>query len=460
MDFIGRKFELENLNKEFNNREFSFSVIYGRRRVGKTYLIKQFIKDKPGYYFVALESNEIINLNLLSKAIYKACVGISGLPDFNSFEEAFKFLFEYSTKKKIIFVVDEYPYLAESSPHISSLIQSLIDEYKDKSKLFLILCGSSMSFMEEQVLGYKSPLYGRRTSQYKIKPFNYLESAEFVPGYSYEEKAIVYGLTNGVAEYLTYFDDTRTLEENIIDIFFRVNGRLYEETSNLLKQELRQPKTYNDILYSISRGATKLNEISNKISIATGSLGHYLNSLIDLGIIERKTPVLNRKTKRPIYLIRDTMFMFWYKFVQTNLNLINLDMGEAVYNNSVKNNINEYMGRVFEKISIEYFEERIKSGSVPFLPVDYGNWWGTDKRLKKESEIDMLAYSEDREYLFLEAKWRNEPVSKGVVDDLVEKSLNFSYTKPRYWVTSLSGFNKIDRINDLELIDLEEMYNI
>ncbi|MGY3755827.1 ATP-binding protein [Helcococcus kunzii] len=460
MRFIGRGFELSELNKEYKQDKFSFSVIYGRRRVGKTYLIKEFLKGKEGYYFVALESNELINLSLISQAIYKACGNISGLPDFNSFDSAFKFLFEYSVKNKIIFVIDEYPYLADSSPYISSLIQNLIDQYKEKSKMFLILCGSSMSFMEEQVLGYKSPLYGRRTSQYKIQPFNYLESSEFVPNYSYKEKAIVYGLTNGIAEYLTYFDDDKSLKDNIIDIFLKTNGRLYEETTNLLKQELRQPKTYNDIMFAISQGATKLNEIATKLGVASGSLNHYLKSLIELGIIEKKTPVLDRKTKRPLYIIKDTMFLFWYLFVQPNLNMINLDLGDKVYDNYVECAINEFMGKIFEKISIEYFEEKLKRSETPLIPKDYGNWWGNDKKLKKESEIDMIAYDKENSYLFLEAKWRNELVNQKVLDNLIEKSLNFSFSSASYWITSLSGFYDVHSSKDIKLISLEEMYKL
>ncbi|WP_282925545.1 ATP-binding protein [Helcococcus kunzii] len=460
MRFIGRDFELNELNKEYKQDKFSFSVIYGRRRVGKTYLIKEFLKGKEGYYFVSLESNELINLSLISQAIYKACGNISGLPDFNSFDSAFKFLFEYSVKNKIIFVIDEYPYLADSSPYISSLIQNLIDQYKEKSKMFLILCGSSMSFMEEQVLGYKSPLYGRRTSQYKIQPFNYLESSEFVPNYSYKKKAIVYGLTNGIAEYLTYFDNDKSLKDNIIDIFLKTNGRLYEETTNLLKQELRQPKTYNDIIFAISQGSTKLNEIATKLGVASGSLNHYLKSLIELGIIEKKTPVLDRKTKRPLYIIKDTMFLFWYLFVQPNLNMINLDLGEKVYDNYVDCAINEFMGKIFEKISIEYFEEKLKRSETPFIPKDYGNWWGNDKRLKKESEIDMIAYDKENSYLFLEAKWRNELVNQKVLDNLIEKSLNFSFSSASYWITSLSGFNDVHSSKDIKLISLEEMYKL
>lgn len=459
MKFIGRKYELKELNLEYENGKFALSVIYGRRRVGKTYLIQEFIKEKEGYYFVATESNELINLSLISKAIYKACGNLEGLPDFSNFESALRYLFQYSIDKRIIFVIDEFPYLAESAPYISSLIQNMIDEYREKSKLFLILCGSSMSFMEEQVLGYKSPLYGRRTSQFKINAFNYLESGEFVNSYSDKEKSIVFGLTNGVAEYLTFFDENLSLKENIINIFLKPNGRLYEEPLNLLKQELRQPKFYNDILFSISAGASKLNEISTKLNVVSGGLAHYLNSLIELGIIEKKTPVLNRKTKRPIYVIKDTMFLFWYKFVQTNLNMINIGLGEVLYE-SIEKNLNDYMGDVFEKISIEYFEERLKKSKFSFIPTDYGNWWGTDKELKKESEIDMLAYNNENEFLFVEAKWNNSKVKQDILDNLISKSYNFRYKKAYYWITSLSGFEKFKIEDNVELVDIGKMYKI
>ncbi len=459
MKFIGRKYELKELNLEYENGKFALSVIYGRRRVGKTYLIQEFIKDKEGYYFVATESNELINLSLISKVIYKTCGNLEGLPDFSNFESALRYLFQYSIDKRIIFVIDEFPYLAESAPYISSLIQNLIDEYREKSKLFLILCGSSMSFMEEQVLGYKSPLYGRRTSQFKINAFNYLESGEFVNSYSDKEKSIVFGLTNGVAEYLTFFDENLSLKENIINIFLKPNGRLYEEPLNLLKQELRQPKFYNDILFSISAGASKLNEISTKLNVVSGGLAHYLNFLIELGIIEKKTPVLNRKTKRPIYVIKDTMFLFWYKFVQTNLNMINIGLGEVLYE-SIEKNLNDYMGDIFEKISIEYFEERLKKSKFSFIPTDYGNWWGTDKELKKESEIDMLAYNNENEFLFVEAKWNNSKVKQDILDNLISKSYNFRYKKAYYWITSLSGFEKFKIEDNVELIDIGSMYKI
>lgn len=460
MRFIGREYELKELNEEYNKGNFALSVIYGRRRVGKTYLIKEFLKDKKGYYFVALESHALINLSLLSMAVYEACGNLKGLPDFLDFESAFRYLFEYTKENRIVFVIDEYPYLAQTAEYISSLLQKLIDEYRDNSKLFLILCGSSMSFMENQVLAYKSPLYGRRTSQLKINPFNYLDAAKFVESYSYKEKAIVYGLTGGIAEYLTFFNDNVELKTNIINNFLKTSGRLFEEATNLLKQELRQPKTYNDILFAIAGGASKLNEIATKLNMQTGGLTYYINSLVELGIVEKKTPVLDRKTKRPVYVIKDTMFRFWYYFVQKNMNLINMELGEIVYDKQVKARLNEYMGSVFEKITIEYFEQRLRKGKLNFIPADYGNWWGNDKIRKKESEIDLLAYDENNNYLFAEVKWKNQKADEIVLNELIEKSMNFGCLDRHYWLISLSGFEENNKYDGVELIDINDIYEV
>ena len=460
MRFIGREYELKELNEEYKKGNFALSVIYGRRRVGKTYLIKEFLKDKKGYYFVALESNALINLSLLSMAVYEACGNLKGLPDFLDFESAFRYLFEYTKENRIVFVIDEYPYLAQTAEYISSLLQKIIDEYRDNSKLFLILCGSSMSFMENQVLAYKSPLYGRRTSQLKINPFNYLDAAKFVESYSYKEKAIVYGLTGGIAEYLTFFNDNVELKTNIINNFLKTSGRLFEEATNLLKQELRQPKTYNDILFAIAGGASKLNEIATKLNMQTGGLTYYINSLVELGIVEKKTPVLDRKTKRPVYVIKDTMFRFWYYFVQKNMNLINMELGEMVYDKQVKTRLNEYMGSVFEKITIEYFEQRLRKGKLNFIPADYGNWWGNDKIRKKESEIDLLAYDENNNYLFAEVKWKNKKADEIVLNELIEKSMNFGCLDRHYWLISLSGFEENNEYDGVELIDINDIYEV
>lgn len=216
-------------------------------------------------------------------------------------------------------------------PAISSILQLLIDKNKEDSKLFLILCGSSLSFMEKQVLGYQSPLYGRKTSQYKIKPFSFFETCDYFNSFSYEEKAFIYGLTSGIPLYISLFRENKSLKQNIIDIFLSSNGYLFEEPTNLIKQECRDPSTYNSIIQAIATGATKLSEISNQVGIETGLCTTYIKKLISLGIIIKDYPIYKPSKKQTIYLLEDHMFQFWYKFILPNISLINIVMGEKVY---------------------------------------------------------------------------------------------------------------------------------
>ncbi len=282
MVFVGREHELASLEAQYNSKRFELAIVYGRRRVGKTYLLHHFLASHDGAYMVGLESGASNNLEALSQAVYRATGMIetgklqSTLPNFPTITAALTHLFEYSLDHRCIFIIDEYPYLAESIPSVSSELQALIDAYKNRSQLMLILCGSSMSFMENQVLGHKSPLYGRLTAQYKIKPFTYIEARQMVPHLSYEDSAIAFGLTGGVAEYLSYFREGDSLDESIISLFFTPTGRLVDEPSSLLKQELREPRQYNAILSAIAKGASRNNEIATKVDMTTGALNNYL----------------------------------------------------------------------------------------------------------------------------------------------------------------------------------------
>ena len=217
--FIGRSRELAKLESLYNSNHFEFAVFYGRRRVGKTTLINEFIKDKHAVYYMAVEGTKKENLAGLSKALLAAHT--VSAPQFGDFEDLLEYVDQLAmTNARQILVVDEFPYLASSYPPISSMLQSHIDQCWKNSRLFLILCGSSMSFMEEQVLGYKSPLYGRRTVQFKLHPFTFFEARQMLSGFSAEEQAILYGVTGGIPEYLSRIDRNRSMDENIIELFF------------------------------------------------------------------------------------------------------------------------------------------------------------------------------------------------------------------------------------------------
>lgn len=434
--FIGRKTELKQLNEQYNSSRFEFAVIYGRRRIGKTSLIQEFIKDKKALFFTGLETTQKQNLINLSQVILQ-----SSLDDitFNSFQAALENVFEKAKKERIIFVIDEYPYLANTYPAISSILQLLIDKNKEDSKLFLILCGSSLSFMEEQVLGYQSPLYGRRTSQYKIKPFSFFETCDYFNSFSYEEKAFIYGLTSGIPLYISLFRENKSLKQNIIDIFLSSNGYLFEEPTNLIKQECRDPSTYNSIIQAIATGATKLSEISNQVGIETGLCTTYIKKLISLGIIIKDYPIYKPSKKQTIYLLEDHMFQFWYKFILPNISLINIGMGEKVYE-KIEPHFYEFMGYIFEDICKQYLWLLNIREELPLFFLKLGRCWGNDPRIKAEAEIDILAYNDENQILLGECKWRNEEIDKKVLEKAIFRSELFSFPNKFIYLFSKTGF--------------------
>ena len=250
--FVGRQRELNKLESMYSSAQFELAVFYGRRRVGKTTLINEFCRDKETIFFVASEATGQENLKQFSKAVFQTVNPNAPSPSFSSYDELLTYIDGICMERRLILVIDEYPYLASSYKAISSLLQAHIDHSWQNSQLFLILCGSSMSFMEHQVLGYQSPLYGRRTAQFKIHPFTFFETRAMCPSFSSEEQAILYGITGGIPEYISRISSKLTLDENIVELFFTESGRLYEEPSNLLKQELRDPSTYNSVIGAIA----------------------------------------------------------------------------------------------------------------------------------------------------------------------------------------------------------------
>ena len=219
--FYCRDEELRKLNKRYKGDKFECIIIYGRRRVGKTALINEFCKDKPTIFFSALNTTGKENLEVLSKAImaYERPDSDS-TPVFTEYDTALDELTRLTKEKRLVFVIDEYPYLAKAKPAISAMLQHLIDHKWNDSKMFLILCGSSMSFMENQVLGQESPLYGRRTGQFKIQPLDYKETAVFHPELSDEDNSLIYGITGGVPHYINKLDVNKNVDEALLDNLF------------------------------------------------------------------------------------------------------------------------------------------------------------------------------------------------------------------------------------------------
>ncbi|MBE6904417.1 MAG: ATP-binding protein [Ruminococcaceae bacterium] len=452
--FIGRENELNSLNRLYNSDKFEFAVIYGRRRVGKTALINEFVKGKDTIFFTGVETNAKQNLDNLSRSIMEYNTGLWAGASFNNFQMALEHVFELAKTKRIVLVIDEYPYVARASKSLASTLQLLIDKNKDTSKLFLILCGSSMSYMEDHVLAYKAPLYGRRTAQFKIKPFEFFEACRYFNKLSGEDKALAYGIVGGTPQYLMQLNDNLSIEENIKNTHLNPASSIFEEPGNLLKQEVREPAIYNAVITAIATGSTKMNEISNKIDEDTSVCATYIKNLITLGIVKKESPYGEISTRKTIYSIEDNMFRFWYRFVPENTSVISRGAIDLAYSR-IAPELSSYMGSVFEDICKQYLWKLLLEGKCAVSFTDIGRWWGANPKTKSQEEIDIMGTDKDTA-LFAECKWTNEKVDLGVLETLVERSTLFSYKKTHFYLFAKTGFTKgcIDRANEMGNVTL------
>ena len=439
--FIGRSRELETLDRLYKSEKFEFAVLYGRRRVGKTALINRFISDKKAIYFMGVESNAKQNLENLSQSIMEFASGLSAEVSFSSFQAALEAVFNLAEHERIILAIDEYPYVARASKSLASTLQLLIDKYKDTSKLMLILCGSSMSYMEDHVLAYKAPLYGRRTAQIKLQPFGFDEAYTCFKNFSIEDKALIYGIAGGTPQYLLQMSDKLSVEENIKNTFLNPTSFLYEEPTNLLKQEVREPAIYTAIITAIATGSSRVSEISSKVGEDTNVCTNYIKNLINLGIIQRETPYGEKASRRTVYSIEDNMFLFWYRFVPDNNSSIARGAADLVYKR-IKPQLSDYMGKVFEEICKQYLWMQLFAGNCPVEFKSLGRWWGTDPREKAQSEIDIMGEQDKDAALFAECKWTNEKVDIGVLETLIRRSELFPYKNKYYYLFAKSSFTK------------------
>ncbi len=407
--FIDRENELAFMG-ELWERDNSFLPIYGRRRVGKTRLVKEFIKDKPAVYHLARNSTYLDNLREFAGAVLERYPSPYLTPEsFSSFADVFRCLGE---KGKVVVVIDEFPYLIQSDKRVLSEFQYIVDEVVRASKLHLIIVGSSVGMMEEHVLSQKSPLYGRRDGQIRLEPLDFFSSWKLL-GVGLEEAIKIYGVTGGIPAYLILFSRF----EDVKRLAFSKQGFLYAEGDFLLSSELREPKVYKLILKAVAEGKTRFNEISTFTGLPRSNLFKYVEVLERLGFLKREKPITAPpKTKKTRYRIFDNYIRFYFRFVERyrdEVELENLDFWEEFLEE-----YNAYLGGVFEDIARQFLMGLKRVGRLPFRFTKVGRWW------RKGEEIDIVALNErERRALLVEVKWKDLSMRKarGVLKDLERK---------------------------------------
>ena len=442
--FVGRTEQLQIFENMYQSDHFEFIVLYGQRRIGKTTLLGEFIKDKKAIFFTAKEANDVMNLQEFTEVVADYFELTGGI-QFATWQSAFEFIASQEKCEKTIIIFDEYPYAAMANKSLNSMLQIAIDHSLNKTKIKLVLSGSHVSFMEKEVMGNKSPLYGRRTRALQLKSFDYFETGLMLQGYSNIDKIKFYSIFGGVPYYLSLIDKQLSFEENVIDMFFKVDGNLYDEPNFLMKEEFREPAIYNSIIMAIAKGANRPHAIQEMAGLEAKSSPFYLRQLVEIGFLRKVLPFGENllRSKKGIYEIADNTFRFWYAYVYPNTSAIELGFGKTVAEKKVLSFIDEFIGKsVFEFVAQQYLIRAVKSGLISLIPTQVGKWWGNDPVEKKESDIDVVFGSEN-EVILGKCKWRESFSEVSEIKKLVDKPrLLPSYEKYHFYFFTKHPFGK------------------
>jgi AAA+ ATPase superfamily predicted ATPase len=445
LKFINRDREMVFLEDEYLKKGAGFLVIYGRRRVGKTTLIEEFIKGKRAIYFMADNQVERDLLKRLQQTMARSLRDpLMERIDFTSWDDLFEYwLAREDFSKKIVFVMDEFQYLAKVNPAFPSILQRLWDKSLKGKNIFLILCGSLINMMYAAALSYESPLYGRRTGQIKIDPISFNDYAEFFPNMNPVKKLEFYAITGGVPKYIESLSPNKTVWENIRHNILSKKSYLYSEPRFILNEEITETLNYFSILKTIAEGEHKIGNIASKMGIKANILTKYLDMLISLDILERQVPVTEEKpekSKMGLYYIKDNFFRFWFRYVFPNQSYLEIEEEEYVLSR-IQQDFANFVGLVYEKACLDRIPVLSKEGKLPFKPERWGRWW------TRSDEIDIVALNtKTKEILCGECKWSDRLVGIDILKELENKAKmvnwNRDHRKEYYALFSKSGFTK------------------
>lgn len=464
--FINRKAELDQLERLYNSDHAELFVLYGRRRVGKTELLRAFCTDKSHLFFIATLSSDNEQLATFSQQVYGLIH--SNVPagfSYPTWEAAFQALAELPMNPRPVVVMDEFTYLISGNKAIPSILQKVWDEKLKNSRLMLVLCGSYIGMMETEVLGYKAPLYGRRTASLLLRPLDLPSSSLFFPNYSPENQFLAWAILGGMPYYLRTFSENQDVFSNIRQhILDSQTGSLFSEPRLLLMEELREPRNYFSILRSIAQGRTRLNEITQASGInEPTSVARYLDILQQMHLITRRIPATeNRpeKSKKGIYQIDDHFLRFWFRYVHPNQSSLDLGLTDAILEQRIKPDFVHFSATAFEEAAQAHIARIAKMGELSFLPEQIGGWWDRD------AEIDLLAISQtEKAALVGECKWSINPVGTNILEELKQKSQvlikKYGIQKLQFALFARSGFTNTlieqARLEEVELFTVDSL---
>ncbi len=458
MKFIGREEELKKLSKAINSEELMFGLIYGRRRVGKSELVSHAISniEYRSFYYVCKQVSAESNASGLSDIVSETL----GLPKlgYSDIESLLNYIFELSTKEKMVLVLDEYPYLRESVKGMDSILQSLVDKYRKTSKLTLIILGSYVEVMKS-LLEKENPLYGRVDVTIDLKQMDYYESSLFYPNYSAEDKVRIYSVFGGIPYYNRLVDDAKSVEENIIDLIASPGARLENEVSSYLRSELSKMVNANEVFEALSRGYSKYNDILSQSHVSSGpTLVDVLDKLIKMEVVEKTAPINDSSNrKKTSYRISDNLSLFYYRYVFKYSSQMKIMNSETFYKKYIEKDFEEYyVPHMFENVCRQYLIRENRAGRIEPVIERIGKYYYDDPKNRTNGEFDIVT-EDEKGYGFYEVKFRKKQVSNEVIDEEISQVEATGLNCYKYVFFSRSGFN-CDGRDNVRLINLSDIF--
>lgn len=457
MNFIGREQELAILKEAFDNDKYEGVLIYGRRRVGKTEMLKEAARRSgvTTVYYECKKVSEASNTLGLSEVI--ARVFNIPVPMFDTFEKAVDYVFEKAENEKIILIIDEYPYLKERLPGCDSILQSIIDKHINESNIKFALCGSYVDTMKELV-NESNPLYGRLSLKFNVRPLDYHDSAEFYPSFSNEDKVRLYSVFGGIPYYNQFIDESKTVKENILSLIASTNARLLNEIEQTVSSEVSKMANANEAFTAIAAGNHSFSDILNKSHVSSSpTLADVLKKLIDMEIVEKNVSINDKGGKRANYYISDRLALFYYTYIFRRLSFFNTMPAELFYDEFISEDFeSKFVPKAFEQIAKQFLLRQNRAGRIKPVLYDIGKYYYNDPTNKKNGEFDVVTLNKNG-YDFYEVKYTSSPITDAVVREEKQQLDDAPIEYNRMGFFSKSGF-KISNKEDFILYDLKDIY--
>jgi AAA+ ATPase superfamily predicted ATPase len=410
---IGREAELTSLQQRYDRPGSQLVLVYGRRRIGKSFLLEKFAQGKPAVFYQATQQTESAELETFTRTV-QPTVGGEYLPtgySFPSWEAALTFLSErHRGARRLLVILDEFPYLAAATSGLPSIVQRWWDQHGRHSNIMLVLCGSEQRFMED-LDGVAAPLHQRFTAKLHILPLGYRDAARFTPALDAADKARVYAVLGGTPLYLRQWNSEATFRDNLLALFGDPASSLVDSAEIILSTDLEDARGPYRALQAVALGATKHSEIRDRAKISTD---RTIQRLLGLQLLEKRVPATDHpeRSRRSIYAVADPYFRFYFRFIAINRGAIDRGLGEQVIDNSILPFFDTYMGFAFEDIARAFARHLIVRGELE--GDDVGSWWSSDG----QHEIDIVGTAALRPTFIGSVKWRADALGEEVLRHL------------------------------------------